>query len=55
MPLSLPDVPRILVTRTDRIGDLVLTLPAIQAVKEDGKFENVEMICMAIDMGGQSI
>ena len=28
---------------------------AIQAVKEDGKFENVEMICMTIDMGGQSI
>ena len=34
MPLSLPDVPRILVTRTDRIGDLVLTTPLFKALRE---------------------
>ncbi len=34
MPLALPEVPRILVTRTDRIGDLVLTTPLFKALRE---------------------
>jgi heptosyltransferase-2 len=34
MPLNLPDPPRILVTRTDRIGDLVLTTPLFKALRE---------------------
>jgi heptosyltransferase-2 len=32
----LPDIPRILITRTDRIGDLVLTTPLFKALR--GKF-----------------
>jgi len=34
MPLNLPEVPRILITRTDRIGDLVLTTPLFKALRE---------------------
>lgn len=34
MPLDLPEAPRILVTRTDRIGDLVLTTPLFRALRE---------------------
>ena len=34
MLLNLPDAPRILITRTDRIGDLVLTTPLFQALRE---------------------
>jgi heptosyltransferase-2 len=34
MFLRLPDVPRILITRTDRIGDLVLTTPLFKALRE---------------------
>jgi heptosyltransferase-2 len=34
MSLKLPDAPRILVTRTDRIGDLVLTTPLFRALRE---------------------
>jgi len=34
MPIDLPDAPRILVTRTDRIGDLVLTTPLFKALRE---------------------
>lgn len=34
MPLKLPENPRILVTRTDRIGDLVLTTPLFKALRE---------------------
>ncbi|MFH0985471.1 MAG: lipopolysaccharide heptosyltransferase II [Candidatus Omnitrophota bacterium] len=34
MPLKLPETPRILVTRTDRIGDLVLTTPLFRALRE---------------------
>jgi len=34
MLLRLPDAPRILVTRTDRIGDLVLTTPLFKALRE---------------------
>ena len=34
MPLNLPKAPRILITRTDRIGDLVLTTPLFKAVRE---------------------
>ncbi len=34
MPIKLPDAPRILVTRTDRIGDLVLTTPLFKALRE---------------------
>ena len=34
MPLNLPDAPRILITRTDRIGDLVLTTPLFKALRE---------------------
>lgn len=34
MFLSLPDAPRLLVTRTDRIGDLVLTTPLFKALRE---------------------
>ncbi len=34
MPLKLPDAPRILITRTDRIGDLVLTTPLFKALRE---------------------
>jgi len=34
MQLKLPDVPRILITRTDRIGDLVLTTPFFKALRE---------------------
>ena len=34
MMLDLPDAPRILITRTDRIGDLVLTTPLFKAVRE---------------------
>lgn len=32
--ITLPDNPRILVTRTDRIGDLVLTTPLFKALRE---------------------
>ncbi len=32
--INLPDAPRILVTRTDRIGDLVLTTPLFKALRE---------------------
>ena len=34
MTLKLPEAPRILVTRTDRIGDLVLTTPFFKALRE---------------------
>jgi len=34
MPLNLPEIPRILITRTDRIGDLVLTTPLFKALRE---------------------
>lgn len=34
MLLKLPDSPRILITRTDRIGDLVLTTPLFKALRE---------------------
>lgn len=34
MPLRLSNTPRILVTRTDRIGDLVLTTPLFKALRE---------------------
>jgi heptosyltransferase II len=34
MPLNLPEAPHILVTRTDRIGDLVLTTPLFKALRE---------------------
>ena len=34
MSLKLSDAPRILVTRTDRIGDLVLTTPLFRALRE---------------------
>jgi lipopolysaccharide heptosyltransferase II len=34
MPLNLPEAPRILITRTDRIGDLVLTTPLFKALRE---------------------
>jgi len=34
MPLKLPDAPRLLITRTDRIGDLVLTTPLLKALRE---------------------
>ncbi|MFA7255268.1 MAG: glycosyltransferase family 9 protein [Candidatus Omnitrophota bacterium] len=34
MSLKLPDAPRILITRTDRIGDLVLTTPLFKALRE---------------------
>lgn len=34
MPLNLSDAPRILITRTDRIGDLVLTTPLFKALRE---------------------
>ena len=34
MSLKLPDTPRILITRTDRIGDLVLTTPLFKALRE---------------------
>jgi len=34
MLLKLPDAPRILITRTDRIGDLVLTTPVFKALRE---------------------
>ena len=34
MPLPLPETPRILVTRTDRIGDLVLTTPLFKILRE---------------------
>lgn len=34
MPIDLPQNPRILVTRTDRIGDLVLTTPVFKALRE---------------------
>jgi lipopolysaccharide heptosyltransferase II len=34
MPLNLPDTPRILITRTDRIGDLVLTTPLFKALRQ---------------------
>jgi lipopolysaccharide heptosyltransferase II len=34
MPRNLPDAPRILITRTDRIGDLVLTTPLFKALRE---------------------
>ena len=34
MLLSLPDAPRLLITRTDRIGDLVLTTPLFKALRE---------------------
>ena len=34
MLLSLPDTPNILITRTDRIGDLVLTTPLFKALRE---------------------
>ena len=37
--INLPDVPRILITRTDRIGDLVLTTPLFKALRE--KFPKV--------------
>jgi heptosyltransferase II len=33
-PVTLPHAPRILVTRTDRIGDLVLTTPVFKALRE---------------------
>ena len=32
--INIPDAPRILVTRTDRIGDLVLTTPLFKALRE---------------------
>ncbi|MDD5225637.1 MAG: glycosyltransferase family 9 protein [Candidatus Omnitrophica bacterium] len=32
--IKLPDAPRILITRTDRIGDLVLTTPLFKALRE---------------------
>ena len=32
--INLPDAPRILITRTDRIGDLVLTTPLFKALRE---------------------
>ena len=32
--ITLPDSPRILVTRTDRIGDLVLTTPVFKALRD---------------------
>jgi heptosyltransferase-2 len=34
MNLKLPEAPRILITRTDRIGDLVLTTPLLKALRE---------------------
>ena len=34
MPLRIPEDARILVTRTDRIGDLVLTTPVFKALRE---------------------
>jgi heptosyltransferase II len=34
MSLKLPDAPRLLITRTDRIGDLVLTTPLLKALRE---------------------
>jgi len=34
MLLRLPDTPRILITRTDRIGDLVLTTPLFKVLRE---------------------
>jgi len=34
MLLKLPDAPRLLITRTDRIGDLVLTTPLVRALRE---------------------
>ena len=34
MPIKIPENPRILVTRTDRIGDLVLTTPVFKAMRE---------------------
>ncbi len=34
MNLKLPEAPRILITRTDRIGDLVLTTPLFKALRE---------------------
>ena len=34
MSLKIPENPRILVTRTDRIGDLVLTTPVFKALRE---------------------
>ncbi|HOW87192.1 MAG TPA: glycosyltransferase family 9 protein [Candidatus Omnitrophota bacterium] len=34
MNLKLPEAPRILVTRTDRIGDLVLTTPLFEALRK---------------------
>ena len=38
MLLDLPEAPHILVTRTDRIGDLVLTTPLFKALRH--KFPN---------------
>ncbi|HOW58494.1 MAG TPA: glycosyltransferase family 9 protein [Candidatus Omnitrophota bacterium] len=34
MPIPIPENPKILVTRTDRIGDLVLTTPVFKALRE---------------------
>lgn len=34
MPIKIPENPRILVTRTDRIGDLVLTTPVFKVLRE---------------------
>jgi heptosyltransferase-2 len=34
MPIKLPENPKILITRTDRIGDLVLTTPLFKALRE---------------------
>ena len=45
MPLKLPDAPRILITRTDRIGDLVLTTPVFKALRE--KFPKAHIAALA--------
>ena len=44
MPITLPETPRILVTRTDRIGDLVLTTPLFKALRE--KFPKAHIVAL---------
>jgi lipopolysaccharide heptosyltransferase II len=44
MNLKLPEAPRILVTRTDRIGDLVLTTPLFKALRE--KFSKAHIVAL---------
>ncbi len=44
MSLFLPDPPRILVTRTDKIGDLVLSTPVFSALRK--KFPKAHIACL---------